>query len=85
MNKKIPAEVFPPGEYIRDELDARGWTLEEFAKKIDSPIGLVKRIISGEQLISIHNAIKIGMVFGTSWELWLNLQIAYRKYGKDKK
>ncbi len=82
MSDRIPAEVFPPGEYIKDELDARGWTVEEFAKRIDSPVGLAERIISGEQLISIHNAQKIGEAFGTSWELWLNLQITYRKYGK---
>lgn len=80
-----PAEVFPPGEHIKDELDARGWTIEEFAKRIDSPVGLIERIISGEQLISIHNAQKIGDAFGTSCMIWLNLQIMYRKYGKDSK
>lgn len=84
-DKRIPAEVFPPGEHIKDELDARGWTVEEFAERIDSPVGLVERIISGEQLISIHNAKKIGDVFGTGEMIWLNLQVMYRKYGKGKK
>jgi len=27
-----PAEVFPPGEYLRDELEERGWTVTEFAR-----------------------------------------------------
>ena len=25
-----PAEAFPPGEYLRDELDERGWTVTQF-------------------------------------------------------
>jgi len=28
------AEVFPPGEYLRDVLDSNGWTQEEFAEII---------------------------------------------------
>ena len=26
MPNRVPAEVFPPGEFIREELEARGWT-----------------------------------------------------------
>jgi HTH-type transcriptional regulator/antitoxin HigA len=32
MPDRVPAEVFPPGEFIREELDARGWTQEDLAK-----------------------------------------------------
>ncbi len=36
-----PAEAFPPGEYLRDELEERGWTEKEFAAaagdRCDSP------------------------------------------------
>ena len=28
------AEVFSPGEHLREELEARGWTQEEFAEII---------------------------------------------------
>ena len=24
--QRIPAEVFPPGEFIREEIEERGWT-----------------------------------------------------------
>jgi len=29
-----PAEVFPPGEYIEDELKARGWTTRALAERM---------------------------------------------------
>ena len=33
-----PAHAFPPGEYLRDELEERGWTVTEFAEIIGRPI-----------------------------------------------
>ena len=27
--QQIPAEVFAPGEFIREEIEERGWTQEE--------------------------------------------------------
>ena len=26
--RSLPAEVFPPGDFIREEIEARGWTQE---------------------------------------------------------
>ena len=37
MSERIPAEVFPPGEFLADELEARGWTQVEFAEIIRRP------------------------------------------------
>ncbi len=82
MNKRTPAEVFHPGEHLLDELNARGWTAEDFAEKIESPVGYVEELLKCNRLITIATAQKIGEALGTSCELWLNLQIAYRKYGK---
>ena len=31
MVKRMPAEVFPPGEFIQEELDARNWTQSDLA------------------------------------------------------
>lgn len=33
----ISAEPFHPWEYIQDELDARGWSLEDLAMKMPAP------------------------------------------------
>jgi HTH-type transcriptional regulator/antitoxin HigA len=38
-----PAEVFTPGGFIRDELEARGWTQAKFAEIIGRPLQNVNR------------------------------------------
>ncbi len=74
----MPAEVFPPGEFIRDELEARGWTQEEFADILGRPLQTVNQIINGKKEITAETARAIAEAFGTSAELWLNLQSAPR-------
>ena len=73
-----PAETFPPGEFIRDELEARGWTQEEFAEILNRPIQTVNQIINGKKEITPATAVALAEAFGTSPEVWLNLEAAYR-------
>lgn len=72
-----PAELFPPGEYVRDELEARGWTQRDLAKVINRPLQAVNEIIRGKKRITAETAKAIALAFGTSPELWLNLQTYY--------
>ena len=73
-----PAEVFAPGEYLRDELDEREWTVTEFAEIIGRPIQAVSEILNGKKEITAETAIAFGHALGTSAELWMNLQTAFR-------
>jgi len=73
-----PAEVFPPGEFIRDELEARGWTQAKFAKIIGRPLQNVNEVINGKRRITPETAVLIAAAFGTSPDVWLNLENAYR-------
>ena len=73
-----PAEVFPPGEYLRDELNERGWTVTEFAAIIDRPLQAVSEILNGKKAITAETACSFSEALGTTPELWLNLQSAYR-------
>ncbi|MXW41665.1 MAG: HigA family addiction module antidote protein [Acidimicrobiia bacterium] len=75
-----PAAVFSAGEYLRDELDERGWTVTEFAEIIGRPIQAVSEILNGKKEITTETAIAFSEAFGTTPELWLNLQTAYRLY-----
>ncbi len=76
----IPVEVFPSGEYLRDELDERGWTVTEFAEIIGRPIQTVSEILNSKKEITTKTAISFSEALGTTPELWLNLQTAYRLY-----
>ena len=75
-----PAEAFPAGEYLRDELSEREWTVTEFAEIIGRPIQAVSEILNGKKEITIKTAISFSEALGTTPELWLNLQTAYRLY-----
>jgi HTH-type transcriptional regulator/antitoxin HigA len=74
----VPAEAFPPGEYLREELAERGWAEGEFAEIIGRPVQAVSEIVNGKKDITPETAVAIGAALGTSAEFWLNLQAAYR-------
>lgn len=75
-----PAEVFPAGDYLRDELVERGWTVSEFAEIIDRPIQAVSEILNGKKEITTDSACALADALGTSPDLWLNLQTNYRLF-----
>lgn len=72
------AETFPPGEFLRDELDARGWTQSDFADILGRPIQLVNEIVLGKRTITPETAQGLANALGTSPQLWLNLESAYQ-------
>lgn len=73
----VLAEAFPAGEFLADELEARGWTQAEFAAILDRPAQFVSEIISGKKEITRESAAQIGAALGTSAEMWLSLQDKY--------
>jgi HTH-type transcriptional regulator / antitoxin HigA len=77
-NEFIPAEVFPPGEFLADEIQARGWTQVEFAKLIRRPTKVVNEIIAGKKTITTETARELAAALGTSPQYWLNLETAYQ-------
>jgi HTH-type transcriptional regulator/antitoxin HigA len=78
MVDRRPAEVFPPGEFLKDELDARGWTQTEFAEIIGRPVRAVNELILGKRAVSPETAREIAAALRTSAQLWMNLEAAYQ-------
>ncbi len=78
MKDRVPAEAFPPGEFLKDELEERGWTQEEFASIIGRPTTLVNQIVLGKRAITPEAAAEIGAALGVEAEYWMNLETAYR-------
>jgi HTH-type transcriptional regulator / antitoxin HigA len=72
------AEVFPPGELLKDELEARNWSQTEFAEIIGRPVRLVNEIIAGKRAITPETAAQFGASLGTSAQLWMNLESQYQ-------
>src|SRR5688572_22815104 len=84
---RMPAEAFPPGRLLRKELAARGWTQTQFARIIGRPVQVVNDIIHSRKRITEETALEIAAAFGTSAQLWINLETGYRlwKLRKAKK
>ena len=76
--QRIPVETTPPGEFIRDELETRGWTQAELAFILGRPQPTVNAIIAGRKAITPETAKGLANAFGTSADFWLNLESAYR-------
>lgn len=78
MPDRTPAEVFPPGDFILEELEEREWTQEDFARILGKPLPTVNQIIKGKRSITPDTAKRIAAAFGTSAELWLNLEASWQ-------
>lgn len=78
MTKEIAAEIFPPGEILREELEARNWTQGDLADILGRPLTRVNEIICGKRAITPETAKGLAAALGTSAELWLNLESAYQ-------
>lgn len=78
MAERTFAEVFPPGEFIKEELDARGWTQADLAQILGRSPVQVNLIIQGKQTVTPETAKQLAEAFGTSAQFWLNLEGAYR-------
>ncbi len=77
-NMLTPAEVFPVGEFLREELEERGWSNSEFAQILGRPAQTISEIMNGKKEITAETAVTIADALGTSPEYWLNLQTAFR-------
>ncbi len=73
----VPAEPISPGEYLKDELDARGWTQEELSDVTGISRRQVANIIAAKSGITPESAKSIGAAFDQDPVTWMNLQVAY--------
>jgi HTH-type transcriptional regulator/antitoxin HigA len=78
MSPRIPVEVFPPGDFIREELEERAWTQEVLAEVLGTSLRLVNEVITGKRAITPATARALGEAFDTGPNVWMNLESAYR-------
>jgi len=78
MNRLKIAEAFSPAEYIRDELIAREWSQTDLARVLGRPLQFVNALCNGRKIITAATAWELAQAFGTSPQVWLNLQSTYQ-------
>jgi addiction module HigA family antidote len=75
----VPDNLPPvhPGEILRDELEALGFSARKFAKHVGVPANAITAILNGKRGISAAMALRLGKAFGTGERYWINLQTYY--------
>ena len=70
-------EPTTPGEILQKEfLDPLGITQKQLADHIGCDVKVVNRIVNGHSAVSAEMAIRLGAVFRTTPQFWLNAQQA---------
>ena len=68
----------PPGEILLEEfMKPLGVSQNRLSRDIDVPVSRVSAIVKGERGITPDTALRLARYFGTTPELWLNLQASH--------
>ena len=76
VEKKL--DPIPPGEILLEEfLVPMDISQTRLASDIDVPVSRVADIVHGKRAITADTALRLAAYFGTSPQMWLNLQASY--------
>jgi antitoxin HigA-1 len=74
LNKRAPVH---PGRVLKLELEEAGLSANAAALALRIPANRLTEIINGRRSISADTAMRLGRFFGTSAQMWMNLQSQY--------
>ena len=74
-----PDVAIPPGEYLAEEIQARGISQKELAKQMGRPVNAINEIINGKKAITAETALQLeGVMPEIPARFWLNLETDYQ-------
>lgn len=89
MAKKV-LEPLAPGAVLSEEfMKPLGVSINALARDLDVPPNRISEIVNGKRAITADTALRLAHYFGTSAEVWLNLQtdfdlrVARREVGPE--
>jgi len=66
-----------PGEILGDELEEMGISSAELSRTLRVPPNRISQIVAGKRAMTADTALRLARYFGTSADLWMNLQKTY--------
>lgn len=84
------AETFSPWEYVRDEMESRGWDDRRLAIAMGGDVATNLAVLDfmkiEDRRLKMDDATAEGLAkaFGTTANLWLRLDKAWRNHGKGE-
>jgi HTH-type transcriptional regulator/antitoxin HigA len=74
-----PDIAIPPGEYLLEEIEARGISQKELARRMGRPLNAINEIINGKKSITAETALQLEEVMPEiPARFWLNLETDYQ-------
>jgi len=75
-----------PGEHLAEALAELHMSAAELARQLAIPTNRITGILNGGRAVTADTALRLGHWFGTSAEMWLNLQKLYElRLAENKK
>ena len=74
MGERNGMRTVHPGEILREELDELGLSANALAKALGVPVNRITMILNGQRGVSADTALRLARYFGTTPQLWMNLQ-----------
>jgi len=66
-----------PGEHLSEALGELNMSAAEFARQINVPTNRITGILNEQRAITADTALRLGHWFGTSAQMWMNMQQLY--------
>ena len=66
-----------PGEILGDELRTLGLSANALSRRLDVPVNRITAILQGRRSVTANTALRLARFFGTSPQVWMNLQKTY--------
>jgi HTH-type transcriptional regulator/antitoxin HigA len=68
----------PPGDFLEEVLQKKGWSQRDLAAVLGRPVQAVNEIIAGKKAITPETSVALSDALGTSASYWLELEGRYR-------
>ena len=73
-----------PGEHLGEEIKELGLTANAFAEAIGVPSNRIYQLINGKRNMTANTALRLAAFFGTSAQMWMNLQANYDLWHEER-
>lgn len=74
-----PDVAIPPGEYLLEEIQARGLSQKELARRMGRPLNAINEIVNGKKAITADTALQLEAVMPEiPARFWMNLEVDYQ-------
>jgi HTH-type transcriptional regulator / antitoxin HigA len=74
-----PDVAIPPGEYLAEEIETRGISQTEIARRMGRPLSVINEIINGKKSITANTALQLEEAMPEiPARFWLNLETDYQ-------